>query len=64
MVKISFNHVSVILFAVYYYVWQIRIVGLAFKDASGLWNEDFWKPYIGLIFNIFVNIFTKYNDAD
>ena len=45
-----------VLFVIYFYVWQIRVSGLIFKDAAGLWNEDFWKPYLGLAFNLVVNI--------
>lgn len=47
---------TVILFAVYFYVWQSRVMGLAFKDASGMWKDDFWKPYCGLIINLIANI--------
>lgn len=47
---------TMILFVVYFYVWQIRVAGLIFKDAAGLWKEDFWKPYIGLFANLVVNI--------
>lgn len=47
---------TVLLFVIYFYVWQIRVVNLAFKDAAGLWTNDFWKPYIGLFVNLVVNI--------
>lgn len=47
---------SVILFSIYFYTWQGRVMGLAFKDAAGMWNEDFWKPYIGIIINLVTNI--------
>lgn len=47
---------TVLLFVIYFYVWQIRVANLAFKDATGLWKDDFWKPYVGLFVNLFVNI--------
>ena len=29
---------------------------MTYKDAAGMWNEDFWKPYIGAIVNLVTNI--------
>jgi len=49
------NHI-IFLFAIYFYTWLIRRIGLTFKDAGGLWEEDFLKPYIGSIINIVTNI--------
>ena len=47
---------TVIFFAIDFYVWQVRKIVLTYKDAGGLWNEDFWKPYIGAAFNLSMNI--------
>lgn len=47
---------SLICIVVYYYSWQFRTTGLYFKDAAGMWQADFWKPYVAAIFNIVVNI--------
>lgn len=47
---------TVILLAVYFYTWQIRVIGLNFKDAAGMWKDDWLKPYVGLILNITLNI--------
>ena len=49
------NH-TVFWIALYFYSWQFRIIGLSFKDAAGMWQADFWKPYLGAVINIVVNI--------
>ena len=50
------SNVTVFLMALYFYSWQFRIIGLAYKDAAGMWRADFWKPYIGALINIFLNL--------
>lgn len=47
---------SLILIVVYYYTWQFRTTGLFFKDAAGMWKDDFYKPYVAAIVNIILNI--------
>lgn len=47
---------SLICMVIYYYTWQFRTTGLYFKDAAGMWQADFWKPYVSALFNIIVNI--------
>jgi len=45
----------------YYYAWQFRVMGLNFKDAAGLWKNDWLKPYIGMILNfVFSILMVKY----
>ncbi len=46
-----------ILLAVFFYVHSIRRVCQSFKDAAGLWQEDFWKPIVSSLVNIVLNIF-------
>lgn len=46
----------VILIVVYFYCWQFRTMGLTFKDASGLWRSDWFKPYIAVVINVAFNI--------
>lgn len=46
----------VVLFSVYFYVWLARRIGLTYKDAAGMWEQDFWKPYIGIVVNLVINI--------
>lgn len=43
-------------FALYYYVYQSRKIVLLFKDAAGLWKEDQWKPIVGAVVNLVLNI--------
>ena len=47
---------TMIIIVIYFYSQKSRLIGLNFKDAAGLWNLDFWKPYVGLIVNLVVNI--------
>ena len=47
---------TVVLFCVCFYSRLVRRIGLTYKDAAGMWEEDFWKPYIGMVVNIFGNI--------
>lgn len=53
---LMFEFPIVILFVVYFYSWLFRRIGLTYKDAAGMWEEDFWKPYIGIIVNLIANI--------
>ncbi|SEA01931.1 Membrane protein involved in the export of O-antigen and teichoic acid [Pseudobutyrivibrio sp. ACV-2] len=46
----------VVWMVIYFYTWQIRAMGLHFKDAAGMWKQDFWKPYIGAVINVVTNI--------
>lgn len=46
----------VILFVIYFYSWLFRRIGLTYKDAAGMWEQDFWKPYVGIAVNIIANI--------
>ncbi|MGM9637095.1 MAG: lipopolysaccharide biosynthesis protein [Eubacteriales bacterium] len=50
----------VILFVAYFYSWLIRRIGLTYKDAAGMWEQDFWKPYIGAVLNFMSNIILCY----
>lgn len=47
---------SVIFFCLYFYVFTGRKIVLTFKDAAGMWEADKWKPIIGGLFNLVVNI--------
>ena len=46
----------VILFAVYFYILQIRKVVINYKDAAGVWWEDRFRPYVCMVVNIVSNI--------
>lgn len=53
---LMFSYKIIILLGIYFYFWQIRVIGLGFKDAAGMWSKDFWKPYIGVFVNLVINI--------
>lgn len=52
----TLSYQSVIVFVVYFYVFQCRRVVTLFKDAAGLWKEDQLKPFIGAALNLALNI--------
>lgn len=52
-----FNDIENILICAYFYMWQFRVLSCNFKDAAGLWTEDFWKPYVASAVNIVLNIY-------
>ncbi len=52
--KLHFS--SVILLSIYFYVLKIRQIILLYKDASGLWEVDKFKPYVEIITNLALNI--------
>lgn len=45
-----------VLLSVYYYIVNIRRVCVGYKDAAGMWKEDFFKPYCSVIVNIVFSI--------
>lgn len=49
--------IIVIWLTIYFYSWQIRAMGLHFKDAAGMWIQDLLKPYIGAVINLAANIY-------
>ena len=42
--------------ALYFYVYQIQRTTFVFKDASGMWYEDRYRPYISMVINLVSNI--------
>lgn len=49
-----------LILSVYYYLWQFRIIGMTFKDAGGLWKNDWYKPYLGMILNTVLSVSLVY----
>ena len=45
-----------VLLSIYYYFANIRRVCCGFKDAAGMWRDDFWKPYVSVLVNLTFNI--------
>jgi len=45
-----------LLLALYFFVKSTRRIGYLFKEAAGMWREDFLKPYVSVALNLCVNI--------
>lgn len=49
------------LFCIYFFVCEISMVWATYKDAAGMWHEDRFRPLIGAMANLIMNIlFVKY----
>ena len=46
----------VVCLCVYFYVYEINMLLNTFKDASGIWHEDRFRPLITSLLNLFLNI--------
>ncbi len=46
---------TALLLTIYFYSWRFKDILVTFKDASGMWNIDFWKPYVVSILNILLD---------
>ncbi|WP_034485165.1 lipopolysaccharide biosynthesis protein [Butyrivibrio fibrisolvens] len=46
----------VILMVILYYFISSRKIVLMYKDATGLWWEDRWKPIVGCLINLTLNL--------
>lgn len=47
---------TVILFAVYFFMLNIKKIVVSYKDAGGMWIQDIARPYVEGVVNITVNI--------
>lgn len=47
---------TVVLLVIYFYSWKFKEILSVYKDAAGMWNSDFWKPYLISILNILLDI--------
>ena len=54
--KNMLNMYVVILFVIYFYVYQIRKVVMTYKDAGGIWWEDRYRPYLIMVVNLVGNL--------
>lgn len=54
--KLMFSNIIVVLFTIYFYVFQSEKIVLTYKDAAGLWWEDRFRPYIIMVMNLLLNI--------
>ena len=47
----------VILFCIYFVVHTLSMLWATYKDAAGIWHEDRYRPLIGALVNLGLNIF-------
>lgn len=45
-----------ILFVVLFYLWKFKDILPTYKDATGMWKADFWKPYTVVIVSLVTSI--------
>lgn len=46
----------VVLFCIYFYVYVLSLVWATAKDAAGMWHSDRFRPLIGAIANLVMNL--------
>ncbi|WP_018659153.1 lipopolysaccharide biosynthesis protein [Allofustis seminis] len=46
------NDFIVYFVVLYFYSWMFRIMMMTYRNAGGLWNIDWLKPYVGMIINL------------
>ena len=51
-----FDRPLLLCIVMYFFVRELRMIPLVFKDAAGLWEADKWKPYIGMAANTVLSI--------
>ncbi len=51
-----FDYKIVVLFCVYFYLYILQKLACVYKDAAGIWHEDRFRPLIGAIVNLTLNL--------
>ncbi len=51
-----FGFDTVILFVIYFFVYQMRRIVLTYKDAGGIWWEDRVRPYVMMVINLAISL--------
>ena len=54
--NLMFNQNVVILFCVYFYLYIMSGIFSTYKDSAGMWHEDRFRPLIGALVNLALNI--------
>lgn len=52
------------LIVAYFYTWMVRIMQLTYRDAGGLWNKDWLKPYVAMVLNLVGSIWLIQRTGD
>lgn len=55
-VDYMFSDITVLLITILFYVWRIGDIVGVYKDGLGMWFEDRFRPFIGAVVNLVVNI--------
>ena len=53
---LTFNYV--VCFVIYYYSMGVNRLINMFKDAAGIWRKDRWRPLVGALVNLALNLAT------
>lgn len=56
--ELMFPTEIMLLFALYFYIYQIRKIPVTYKDAAGIWWEDRFRPYVCMVVNVVFNVVT------
>lgn len=56
--ELMFSNTVVILFGIYFYIFESEKIVLTYKDAAGLWWPDRFRPYVVMATNLILNIAT------
>ena len=52
---------TMFLFVAYFYLWKFKDMLSTYKDAAGMWRDDFFKPYAVTVVTLILNlILVKY----
>lgn len=54
--ELMLDYDFVILFCILFYCLELALVWATFKDAAGLWHSDRFRPLIGAVSNLVMNI--------
>ena len=54
--KFMLNYSFVVLFSILFYCLELAMVWATIKDAAGLWHSDRFRPLIGAIVNLILNL--------
>lgn len=48
--------ITVVLLVTYFYSWRFKDMLMVYKDATGMWDIDFWKPYVVSALNLALDL--------
>lgn len=54
--ELILDYKFVVLFTVFFYVHELSMIWATYKDATGIWHEDRWRPLVSAGVNLILNI--------